>query len=194
MKASGRMRRLPLSCACTACSPKRRESGSSDLQRGSARRRNIGETMREFPLATAEAERFTDADAHINGLVLTSKPHLRILEASPEGKIAADIFLQDLKAARPTGLERSSVVAIPVGYCVGAGNGIAARAVKRGSAILRHKIVERGSVTIDVGFGGGGALGEELIEIGVCHGAYSWYRIVGLVCPRCVTTPTCTCT
>jgi hypothetical protein len=76
--------------------------------------------MGEFPLATAAAEHFSDADAHINGLLLTSKPHLRNLEANPEGKIAADIFLQDLEAARPTGLERSSVVAIPVGYCVGA--------------------------------------------------------------------------
>jgi hypothetical protein len=58
-----------------------------------------------FHSPRAEAEGLTDADAHINGLILTSMPHLRNLEASPEGKIAADVFLQDLEAARPTGLE-----------------------------------------------------------------------------------------
>jgi hypothetical protein len=155
------------------------ENGSHDLRRESARHRKIGVAMDEFPLATAAAEGFTHADAHINGRVLTSNPHLGNLESSPEGEIAADILLQDFEVAGATGLERSGVVAVSVGYRVGAGDGLAARAVKRGSAIFRHEIVERGSVTVDVGFGGSGALGEELIEIGICHCGYSWYRIVG---------------
>jgi hypothetical protein len=126
-------------------------------------------TVDQFPFTAQALEHLGYADAHLSRLILSLDVRKGDLEPSPEGKIAADPPLKDVKSITATGPEGSRLPGERIRHGGRIGKSFTARTVETGEALLWEEGNNGCGVTVDKGGRCGSALLKELFEFTHAH-------------------------